>query len=234
MKLLDTYGERVCSALQPYSVRSIPLDGDAWPMEEKSSYIMERDTALELGGYPRESVNLLVSMSDAVFPQGDGLCVIGDAAPDKGHISYGKIVLLQTDEIAEESAYEFLQSVKLADIRLRFRDVMTRSSTEQFYTNLRVSKQAVRAGFSLERMGRSIYRQFADLPHVQRVKVVLLSGELPLYKELIPVAESVHRAGLALNTILDGIEMNCSGCDLKAICAEVEGLRKLHQAKAKK
>lgn len=235
MDIFNTFASAVKTALAPYGHTTVSVDGEAWPTQERSAYIMERDTAIELGGYPKESISLLLACApgNAALVE-DGISLIQDKPGKRaGHVSFGKIVLVETEALDDDHAYEFMQSLKLADIRLQLRDVMLRSSTEQYYINLRVGKRAAAEGFSLEKMGRSIYRCFSELPEVKKTQVVLLTGELPLYKELLPVADSVHKAVLALNTIFDGVEMSCASCNLQSICAEVEGLRELHRAKAK-
>ncbi|MBR5290807.1 MAG: hypothetical protein IKU28_07460, partial [Erysipelotrichaceae bacterium] len=54
-------------------------------------------------------------------------------------------------------------------------------------------------------------------------------GDHPAYKDLLPIAEDVKHVSSALNTIFNGLEMNCGSCNLNEICKEVEGLRELHQ-----
>ena len=61
--------------------------------------------------------------------------------------------------------------------------------------------------------------------------MVLLEGDSPLYRQLIPIAEKVKDVTAALNTMFDGIDMDCGSCSLNEICDEVEGLRELHRKK---
>jgi len=122
----------------------------------------------------------------------------------------------------------------VADVRLRMQDVMVRSSGQQYLVNLRVGKKAAEAGFNLEKYGRAARDHFLKLPRVKDASVVLLVGNGPLYKELLPVAENVRQVASAVNTILEGLDMECGSCNLNEICTEVEGLRELHKSKQKK
>lgn len=71
---------------------------------------------------------------------------------------------------------------------------------------------------------------FLELPEVEAVHIIFLLGGSPLYKQLLAVAEKAKELTATLNTMLDGMEFNCKNCNLSSVCAEVEGLRKLHAA----
>ena len=80
--------------------------------------------------------------------------------------------------------YEFLQSVQMADIRLRFRDIMRRTSSQQFHINLRIGKQAMADGLtggngmaehrhSPEHKKRTANRLARAIGHLESVKRIV-------------------------------------------------------------
>ena len=249
MKLFDKYMEEAAAVLQPYLNEygwPVAADGPTWPLADRNPFIMERDTALELGGYPKESVNLIAASSHDLpnlskitqildFPHalreknGCFACHGGE-----NHLSFGKIVFLQTEELADDAVYDFQQAVQLADLRLKLEGVMTRSSSRQYQVNLRVGRQAAEAGLGLDTMARTIRQHFLQVPHVKDAAVILLAGDSPVYKELLPIAEKVKDVTVALNTMFDGIDMDCGSCSLNEICDEVEGLREMHRKRQDK
>ena len=210
--------------------------GPSWPRGARNPFLMERDAAAELGGYPRESINLILSTSTEVDDK-DGVFIIGEqdmlAGSDK-HISFGKIVILTVSGVEDDRIYDYTQQVQMADSRLFFENIMVRTSPKQFMTNLRIGKAAMAEGFSLEAMGRTIHDYFMELPQVTAAKVVLIAGETPVYRQLMPIAENVKHITAALNTMFDGIDMDCGSCAMSPICDEVEGLRQLHKVAASK
>lgn len=225
------------------------LNGPLWPTAERNPFIMERDTAAELGGYPKESINLILSTSAGLPVEGIHLIgATGEANSGRtgelhgdrtggqmipaGHQSFGKIVFLQTEEIPEDEIYDFQQRVQLADLRLQLRDVMVRSSSRQYLLNLRVGKKAIADGFDLEILARTIHAHFRNIPKVKDAAVVLIAGDSPLYRQLMSAAERVREITAALNTMFEGIEMDCGSCSMSPVCDEVEDLRRLHQKKA--
>lgn len=234
MKLFDKYVNEAAAVLQPYLDEygsPVTADGPCWPLAEKNPFIMERDTAVELGGYPKESVNLILS-SSAEMPA-SGLWICGDMAEvGEKHLSFGKIIFLQTEELDDDKVYDFQQAVQLADMRMKMEGVMTRSSSRQYQINLRISRQT--ADFGLDAMARTIRQHFLKVPGVKDAAVMLLAGDSPVYKELLPIAEKVKDVTVVLNTMFDGIDMDCGSCNLNEICDEVEGLRELHRKRQDK
>lgn len=233
MDIFDQYAETIEKRLKLETLRHLDNNRNIWPTAEKNPFIMERDTALELGGHPKESLNLMVSSSNFEFEKQGGVYFIGDPTlltSKNSHLSFGKIVLIKTKAVETEDVYNYLKSVEFADIRLHFTDVMVRMSSQKLFTNLRIGKKAIKKGFTLEKLGSTMYRCFSALPQVEQVKIILIVGESPLYKELLPLAEKVKDATSALNTMFDGMDLDCQSCKLSEICDEVEGLKKMHQS----
>lgn len=249
MKLFDKYVKEAAALLQPYLNeygQAVEADGACWPLASRNAFIMERDTAVELGGYPKESVNLILSSSaglskQRVFTQildfahamrdetGQSACM--DWA--ETHQSFGKIIFLQTEELTDDKVYDFQQAVQLADLRLYLEHVMSRTSSRQYQMNLRIGRKAAEAGLGLDAMARTMRQHFLQIPGVKDAAVILLAGDSLLYKQLLPIAEKVKEVTAALNTMFEGIDMDCGSCSLNEICDEVEGLREMHRNRRK-
>ncbi len=229
MNIFDGYIQETLNILKEYETLPLEKQGALLGLVNRTTFLMDKDTAVELGGYPKESVNLIVGTSDMEIE--DGVFIVGDASLDnKTHISFGKVVLIQTEDFPEEEIYDFTQETLMKDTSLRFEGVMLRTSPKHYYTNLKVSKKAVANGFTLWKMGETVQAEFLRIPKVKKVKVVLIAGDSPLYKQLLPIAESVKEVTVTLNHIFDGIDMDCGSCAWSALCDEVEGLRELHKA----
>ena len=105
---------------------------------------------------------------------------------------------------------------------------MVRTSAKNSREQARVSRDAIKAGISFERLGESYIRKYLENPKVRKVQVIFLVGK----EKLQPFVEEAVKADTvteALNHILKGMPMNCGSCDLQVICNEVEGMRALHQ-----
>ena len=253
MNIFDKYIAETIKSCCAHPLQPLPRPESFWPLQEKNTFLMERDTAVELGGYPKESVNLILPSSrlreKTVFNGSDGtdqreraqekilsdgVYCIGDPAIMDGsqsHVSFGKIVLLETEDITDGDLYAFTQEELLTDARIRMKDVMLRQSPTHYNINLRVGKAALAAGFDAAKAGWTVHEAFCRMEKVRSVTVILLVGENELYKKLLGTAEKVKEVTLTLNHIFDGIEMDCGHCEQKEICNEIEGMRALHKKK---
>lgn len=235
MNIFDKYISDIQKILAHQKISRLNFSENEWKLTEKNTFLMERDTAIELGGYPKESVNIIVPSSDLynLISLEEGIYSIGDTSLLSGkisekHISFGKIVFLKTKDLKEDDFYSFTQSELLTDSRIRMSDIMLRQSPAHYNTNLRISKKALKNGFNAEIMAATVYKAFKNMEHVSNVTVLLIFGDSMPYKELLEAAENIKEATLTLNHIFDGINMDCGHCDVKEICNEIEGMRELH------
>ncbi|MGN0390924.1 MAG: hypothetical protein ACI4L2_08925 [Wujia sp.] len=243
MNIFDKYILQILDGCASEDRKRLAFTGNSLPIAQKNTFLMERDTAIELGGYPQESINLIVPSSklpelteqaerDESLMLEDGVYCIGNPKLLHGkekHISFGKIVLLDTEHIPDDAWYNFTQSELLTDSKLWMKHVMLRQSPTHYNINLRVGKDAFQRGFDIQVLGETIYNAFRQMKYVKSVIVLLIVGESKLYKELLPIAEKIKEVTLTLNHIFDGIDMDCGHCDLSAVCNEVEAIRALHK-----
>lgn len=229
MNIFDEFITKTSDVIKPYEMKPLPMEGACLELAKNTSFVMDKDTALMLGGYPKESINLIISSSDSKEIK-DGTFIIGSDSLSHD-VSFGKIVLLKTKDIPDDKIYDYTQSTLMKDTQMRFENVMNRTSPQNYYTNLKISKKAIADGFSFDRMAHTIHEEFLKLPEVLECMVILITGDSPIYKELIPLAENLKDVTVALNHIFDGIDMDCSSCSWSEICDEIEGLREMHRKK---
>lgn len=202
-----------------------------WPVAERAPFLLERDTALELGRPPDESVNLFgATQSAALLPHSE-VWVAGDELNELPgpRAAYGRLLLVRTAKLDEADPYSQLKDLELHALSLHLQGVMVRASAEQNRENLRVGTDALRDGLRLAALGAALARHYLAHPLVIAVRVVLLCGAAVPYARLAAPAEEIRRTLAAMNTMLSGLELDCGACALSPVCDEVEGLRALHQ-----
>ena len=233
MDIFDSLIKETLKVLDNYPM--VPLDDNVapWDILDKNIYLFDKETAFELGGYPKESINMLIQSSNSFSK---GFYVIGDEKLIKTekHLSFGKIVLLKIKDIESDKIYDFTQDVLLKDSKSNFKDVMTRASSKHYYISYKVSKNALKQGFSFAAIAQAIKNQFMQIEAVEDVSVIFIVGDSGIYKELLPIVEKAKEVTLTLNHIFDGVDMDCHACNMNDICNEVQGLRKLHKELNKK
>ena len=233
MDIFDSLIKDTLKVLDDYPMVPLAQDVEPWEILDKNIYLFDKNTAFELGGYPKESVNMLTQSSNKLI---DGFYVVGDEnlIKTEKHLSFGKIVILKIKDIDVDNIYDFSQEVLLKDAKSHFKDVMTRASSKHYYINYKVSKDAQKAGFSFAKIANAIKAQFMQIDAVEDVSVIFIIGDSDIYKKLLPLCEKTKEATIALNHMFDGVDMDCHSCTMNDICDEVQGLRKLHKQLNKK
>ncbi|WP_294774692.1 hypothetical protein [uncultured Eubacterium sp.] len=194
----------------------------------KNDIIFGRDTAFEFGGSQKPCVSTLAVSSDMHFS--NKAYLVGRDLPQiTGDSPFGKIVLVEIDEQTDDdTAFNTVKELEQVKYKFYVRDFMTRASALNMREQIRVGKNAVKSGVSFADYGQKLIDTFLQNEKVKSVEVVFLT-DFDGYKELNSVAEKIKETTSALNHILDNVMFDCSTCNLKPICDEVEGMKELHQ-----
>ncbi len=233
MDIFDSLIKNTIDVLNDYSMVPLNINVEPWDILDKNIYLFDKDTKVELGGYPKESVNMLIQSSNNFL---DGDYIIGNEKllDKERHLSFGKIVLLKIKDIEEDKIYDFTQEVLLKESKSNFKEIMTRVSAKHYFVNYKISKTAIKEGFSFAKIASAIHKQFMQIDAVEKVSVVFILGDGDIYKKLLPIAERAKEVTITLNHIFDSVNMDCHSCTMNDICDEVQGLRKLHKELANK
>ncbi|GAA0806595.1 hypothetical protein GCM10008910_45140 [Faecalicatena orotica] len=237
MELYDEIIRNTREYLSAYTPRCYPYDEkQCWEETASGEMVMLRDAAFELGGGNCESVNYTCVTSALDGAGKNEVLLYGPELSElKGDVSFARIVFLTADPsvwegLGEEAAYRFIRDLEYVRYHVYPRGYMVRTSAKSSKEQARVSREALKAGISFEKLGAVYIRKYLQNPGIQSVQVLFLTG---LYS-LVPFQKEAGQAEAvteALNHILKGMPMNCGTCDLKVICDEVEGMRALHQKK---
>ena len=237
MELYDEIIRNTREYLSAYTPRCYPYDEKkCWEETASGEMIMLRDAAFELGGGNCESVNYTCVTSVLDEAGKNEVLLYGPELSElKGDVSFARIVFLTADpsvweRLDEEAAYRFIRDLEYVRYHVYPRGYMVRTSAKSSREQARVSREAVKAGISFEKLGAVYIRKYLENPRIRTVQVLFLTG----LDSLVPFQREAKQADAvteALNHILKGMPMNCGTCDLKVICKEVEGMRALHQKK---
>lgn len=204
--------------------------GHAWQDVKLQPLILEKEAALELGRPPALSVEYTL-MSEIPLAGGDQVRLIGPELSQLCGTSgcFGKIVLLQVDGIGEEDPFSQIKRIEHMKYRMAFDGYMTRISTQQHRENIRISKEAVRRGISLERIGCAMIREYRKSPLVKGAQVIFLTEDQGCFEPLLALAKRTSEVTDALNKLNHYFTMDCQHCGIKPVCDAVEGIRELHK-----
>lgn len=196
----------------------------------RNSILLLKDTAYELGGSQKPCVSTMAVTSTISFD--DSTYLYGRDIPEiKEDTAYGKIVFLEIEDIDEDTAFDKIKELELVRYHYCPDGFMTRASALSMREQLRVSKKAVKKKISFADLGPSLIDEYLKNPIVKSVQIIFIT-QFDKFDELLMLADKIKSTTSALNHILDHILVDCSACNLKEICDEVEGMKELHMKKA--
>ena len=204
---------------------------DCWTDLGSSELVMQRDAAFELGASGMGSANYVLFTSNPEYVSKDQVLLYGpDLREIKGNVDFARIVLLRVGVLDDdnEKVYRILKDIEFAKYHVYPEGYMVRMSPENYREQVRVSRQALRAGISFRSIGCSYIRAYKKDVNVLNATVIFVTAPGFDYAGMKATAKKAADITNTLTTIFEGLPTDCSVCSLKNICDEVEGMKELH------
>lgn len=222
MNFFDGLIDEAQSMLFSLGSKSFSFDSD-WEDLGRNELILLRDSAYELDGV---GFNLVTSQNIT----DDEIAVIGD---DLNTISsdrrFARISFIQIDDVEDEQkAYDLIRKIEYAKYHFFPKGYMIRTASRSHKETVRISKSALSYGLSFRKVGSLLINKYKENKAVRAVKVVFVTDKSADYKALESLAKKNYEITETLNHIMNTVNFDCSTCNLKPICDEVEGMRELH------
>ncbi len=236
MKLFDAIIDATMAEVEKSKVKKLPVDlSRAWPDNGASEFVMQRDSAFELGGGTQASLNYTCVTTSEIMESDEILLAGPDLSEIKGDVPFARIVLLQTEDLGDDSEEQYcaIREMEFARYHVFPKGYMVRVSSMSNEEQVRVSKEAVRKGISFASVGASYIKKYREVANVKHVRVIFLL-EKEAVSNLKPYAGKVDDITKTLTHIFDNILADCGHCDMKSVCDEVEGMKEMHLGLAKK
>lgn len=203
----------------------------AWKDLGASELVLQSDAAFELGALGKGSANYLCPTSSAELVSKDEIVLYGkDINEIKSDTCFARIVILRVGALEgeDDEVYRALKDIEFCKYHVYPEGYMVRMSPESHREQIRISKQAIKRGINFEAVGDLYIKAYKKNPNVLNVKVIFITDPDMDYEEMIKNAKKVDAVTNTLNTIIEGLPTDCSVCQLKDICDEVEGMKELH------
>lgn len=193
-----------------------------WQDLGQNELIMQRESAYELDGI---GFNLITSNELE-----DKITVIGsDLSEISSNRKFARISVISIDDIDDEQkAYDLIRKIEYVKYHFFPKGYMIRTSSRSHKEVVRISKSAVNSGVSFEKIGSLLIDKYKSNPAVKSVHIYFITEKSVDYRMLEDFAIKNHSITETLNHIMNNVNFDCSSCNLKPICDEVEGMRELH------
>ncbi len=211
-------------------------ESKAWKDIGNSEFIMQRDAALEIGGGGQPSVNYTLVTTSGIVTSDEVVLCGPDLSEIKGESAFARIVILETEDLGEDSdqekAFAAIRNLEFVRYHVFPEGYMVRVSAQSNQEQIRLGKDALKKGISFAGVGNLYIKKYKELPEVKNVKVIFITNR-SLVEKLLPNADKVDTITKTLTHILDGLPTDCGHCSMKPVCDEVDGMRELHLGKKK-
>lgn len=184
--------------------------------------ILQRDTAYEISG---TGFNLVTTekLTDEIIVIGEDLNNI------KADCKFARISIVQIEDTADEQkAYNLIRKIEYVKYHYFPDGYMLRTSSRSHKEAVRVSKKAIKNEISFEKVGNLLISKYKEVPAVKGVTVIFVTEKSADFNALSALAEKNNQITETLNHIMNSVNFDCSTCNLKPICDEVEGMKELH------
>lgn len=233
--MFDTYLDQVKAILNAEDVRTksqvyIFNESKTWPRTERQ-IILNHETAIELGHPSTESLSFLMWTESADKINDNNITIIGSDLDqiNAERMPYGKIVLVKTHGFDADNAYKRFEKMDHLKFKSELEGFMLRSVPQDFKEWSRVSKAAIKSGFSLKVLGGELIRDLKTLDFVEAAEIIFITSSKEDVRRFKTIGEIVSKATLAMNKMFVDLEYDCDHCGFKDVCDEVDGMKGMHQ-----
>ena len=202
-------------------------------VSDKNSVIFLSDSAFELGGSQKPCVSSLAVSSDIKFS--NSVHLLGDDLQKiKSDSPFGKFVFIQIEDFEnEQDTFNKIKELESLRYHLNVEGFMTRASALNMREQIRVSKKTIKSGVTFADYGRTLLNEYLGFSYVKSAEIYFIT-DFDEFEKLELIAKKISQTTSALNHIFDNVMFDCSTCNLKEICDEVDGLKELHLKTVKK
>ena len=207
------------------------VPGKSWNDLGASELVLQKEAAYELGALGLGSANYICTTTAADLVNKDQVILYGDDLRKiKKDVPFARVVLLRIGALEgeDEDIYRALKDIEFSKYHVYPEGYMVRMSPESHREQVRVSKKAIRRGISFEAVGYRYIEEYKKNPNVINATVIFITDPDIDYKALLECSKKVDAITNTLTHIMEGLPTDCTVCQLKDICDEVEGMKELH------
>ncbi|MBI5589399.1 MAG: hypothetical protein HY881_02835 [Deltaproteobacteria bacterium] len=202
-----------------------------WPESINRNLVLSQDTAVELGSPKDASTSFLLWRNRLDRMDNSRIIVVGPDLPQikETHVSFGKIVVVEGEDFHQENSYERYHLLEQMRYDIHLEGYMMRGVSQFQREWSRVSKTAIRNGFSFRNLGAALLHKFLGIDFVRSVTVIFITAGRSDVMEMKTVADSVMQIIGAMNKMAQELSFDCDACEYSDFCSDVADLRSMRK-----
>lgn len=214
----EKFGKMICEQMD-----RVPC----WPPAGHRDIVLKSHVGVELGAPRTESFSMVLwtNRNDLVS---DGRITligpdVGAAATDK--LPLGKIAIIGGHDFNEANAYDRSREMALAAYDISLKGYMLRSASHYMMEWVRISRDAVKDGFSLAMAGKALIHEYRKRRYVKTAEVILVTANSDAVYRLRRACGHALDILNAMRKMAEEMTFDCDTCEYQSVCGEVETLR---------
>lgn len=231
MELYNSIISNTLDLLSSYTPKKLGVyDEMNWEICENNELILSKDAAFEMGGSRLPSVSYSCVTTSKQLVKKDEILLYGkDLNEIKEDVPFARIALLNINDLKDDDkAYKSIKNLEYVKYDIIPKGYMIRASSFDKREQVRVSKEAISKGISFEIIGNAYINKLKEDKLVNAVCMIFITENMSHFKKFTEYANKIEAITQTLNHVLTDMNLDCQSCNLKPICDEVEGMRKLH------
>lgn len=235
MKVYDEVIQTGSALLGEKPARPLPIC-PGYPLEKEKVFVFPEDSILDLGGSNLPSPYLMAYTSSSRLVKEDAVYLIGEDIPNlKGPVPYAHISFLRFEEeeaSKEQELYRLLRNIEYQRYKLYPEGCLIRVNTNRMREGVLVGKDAFIKGMDFAKLGSLFMDAYKKEKRVRAVVQYFITDPSFPFDKLESLAKRSEGITVALDHIMKKLAMDCSTCEFKGICDEIEGMREVHKKEA--
>lgn len=231
MKVFDETIRKMEALLGNYSARLLPpLEG--YPTEKEKVFLFPEDAYCSLGGRNVPSSYSFSYTSDPALVAKEQSYLIGKDLPElSGEVPFVHAVMLRLSENEknDQELYGMFRRIEYTRYSLFPAGYMVKVNTNQLKEGALVGFEAKEKGLNFAALASLFASSFRKEKSIVAVKQYFVTDPSFPYGEFASLASSSERIIVTLDHIMKKLVMDCSSCEFKGVCDEIEGMRELHK-----
>jgi len=204
----------------------------SWPAAGPRDIILQSDTGVELGNPKDQSVSFLVWTNDLSRVRDEKISLLGPDIneADSNRLPFGRVVLIGGTGFDEENSYTRFREMDLSRYDISLKGYMMRAVSQYMREWSRISREAVKSGFSLPLLGSAMIQKLKALDYVDCVEILFVTSSNPDVLLIKQTGDRFIQLINAMTRIAEDHDFDCENCEFQPVCDEAEDLRRMHKA----
>jgi CO dehydrogenase/acetyl-CoA synthase beta subunit len=199
----------------------------SWPPAGNRDIVLQSNVGVEIGSPGGQSVSFLL-WTDKVSLVRDGLItLIGPDIHECGekYLPFGKVALIGGSGFTEENSYTRYREMEVQRYEVSLRGYMMRAVSQYMREWSRISKEAVKNGFSFSTLGSALINRLREKTYIDSIEILFVTSSDEEVRELKEIGEQAMRYIKAMRKMTEDMDFDCKSCEYKDVCSDAGDLR---------